>query len=172
MYQHTVVVGHLGKDPEMRYLPSGDPVVRFSVATTRKWTTRDGQPGEKTTWFSVDVFGRQAENCNQYLRKGSLVLVEGEIDARAYTAQDGTPRASLDLRARNVRFLGGRGESGGGGGGEDFDEFAQQGAPAKPQGQRPVGGNRGGGQRPPSDDLFPEKPEGGGDSIGEDDIPF
>lgn len=113
MYQNTIVVGHLGRDPEMRYTPSGDPVVNFSVATSYRYTDREGQQQEKTTWFNVSVFGKQAESCNQYLSKGRLVLVEGEVSARAYTAQDGTPRASLDLRASRVRFLGGgRGEQG------------------------------------------------------------
>jgi single-strand DNA-binding protein len=111
MYQNTVVVGHLGRDPEMRYLPSGTPVTSFSVATTRKWNDAEGQQQEKTTWFRVSVFGKQAEACNQYLTKGRLVLVAGEVDASAYTAKaTGEARASLELRARTVRFLGGRGE--------------------------------------------------------------
>ena len=67
MYQNTIVVGHLGRDPEMRYLPSGTPVTSFSIATTRKWNNAEGQPQEKTTWFRVSVFGKQAESCNQYL---------------------------------------------------------------------------------------------------------
>lgn len=111
MYQNTVVVGHLGRDPEMRYLPSGTPVTSFSIATTRKWSDAEGQPQEKTTWFRVSVFGKQAEVCNQYLAKGRLVLVAGEIDASAWSDKTtGEARASLELRARTVRFLGGRGE--------------------------------------------------------------
>ena len=111
MYQNTVVVGHLGRDPEMRYLPSGNPVTGFSIATNRKWTNAEGQPQEKTTWFRVSVFGKQAESCNQYLTKGSLVLVEGEIDVSTWSDKtSGDPRATLELRARTVRFLGGRGE--------------------------------------------------------------
>jgi single-strand DNA-binding protein len=111
VYQNTVVVGHLGRDPEMRYLPSGTPVTSFSIATTRKWSDAEGQPQEKTTWFRVSVFGKQAEVCNQYLAKGRLVLVAGEIDASAWSDKTtGEARASLELRARTVRFLGGRGE--------------------------------------------------------------
>ncbi len=111
MYQNTVVVGYLGRDPEMRYTPSGTPVTNFSVATTRKWTNAEGQPQEKTTWFRVSVFGKQAEACNQYLTKGRLVLVAGDVDASAWSDKtSGEPRASLQLRARTVRFLGGRGE--------------------------------------------------------------
>jgi len=111
MYQNTVVVGHLGRDPEMRYTPSGTPVTNFSIATTRKWTNAEGQPQEKTTWFRVSVFGKQAEACNQYLTKGRLVLVAGDIDVSAWTDKaTSEPRAKLELRARTVRFLGGRGE--------------------------------------------------------------
>jgi single-strand DNA-binding protein len=109
MYQNTIVVGYLGRDPEMRYTPSGAAVTSFSMATTRKWTNQDGSPGEKTTWFRVTAWRKLAETCNQYLTKGRLVLVEGEIDASAWTPQDGgDPRATLELTARNVRFLGRR----------------------------------------------------------------
>lgn len=111
MYQKTIVIGHLGKDPEMRYTPSGQAVTNFSVATSRKWTDKNGQQQEKTTWFRVVAWDKLGELCNQYLSKGRLVLVEGDIDASAFTGQDGQPRASLELSARNVRFLGG-GQSG------------------------------------------------------------
>jgi len=111
MYQSTVVVGHLGRDPEMRYTPDGTPVTSFNIATTRKWTNAEGQPQEKTTWFRVTAWRKLAETCNQYLAKGRLVLVEGDVEASAWTAKtDGEPRATLELRARTVRFLGGRGE--------------------------------------------------------------
>ncbi len=110
MYQKTIVVGHLGRDPEMRYLPSGTPVTNFSVATTRKWTDAEGQPQEKTTWFRVAVWGKQAEIANQYLTKGQLVLVEGDVEASAWTDREGQARASLELRAWNFRMLGRKGE--------------------------------------------------------------
>lgn len=111
MYQKTIVVGHLGRDPEMRYTPSGVPVTSFSVATTRKWTNPSGEPQEKTTWFRVTAWRKLAETCAQYLTKGRLVLVEGEIDASSWTDKEGNPRASLELTASNVRFVGGRGEA-------------------------------------------------------------
>jgi single-strand DNA-binding protein len=124
MYQKTVVVGHLGKDPEMRYTPSGVPVTSFSVATTRKWSSASGEQQEKTTWFRVTCWRKLAELTAQYLKKGRLVLVEGDIDASAFTDRDGNARASLELTATNIKFLGGRGEGGegstGGTGGEDF----------------------------------------------------
>ena len=107
MYQRTIVVGHLGRDPEMRYTQEGTPVTSFSVATTRRWSDREGQPREETTWFRVSAWGRQAETCNQYLSKGRLVLVEGIVSAQAYKGKDGEPRSSLELRASRVVFLGG-----------------------------------------------------------------
>jgi single-strand DNA-binding protein len=111
MYQKTVVVGHLGNDPEMRYTASGVPVTSFNLATTRRWTNQNGEQQEKTTWFRVSVWRKQAETVAEYLKKGRLVLVEGEVEARAFTDRDGNPRASLELTANNVRFLGGRGDS-------------------------------------------------------------
>lgn len=110
MYASTTIVGNLGADAEMRYTPSGTAVSNFRVAVNERWNDRDGQPQEKTTWFRVAVWGKQAEAINQYLVKGRLVLVEGTVEARAYTAKDGTPRAALELRARDVRFLGGKGD--------------------------------------------------------------
>lgn len=111
MYQSTVVVGHLGRDPEMRYTPDGTPVTTFNVATTRRWTGPDGQPQEKTTWFRVTAWRKLAETCNQFLAKGRLVLVEGDIDVSTWNDKtSGEPRAMLELRARTVRFLGAKGE--------------------------------------------------------------
>lgn len=107
MFQKTIIVGNLGRDPEMRYTPSGVPVTTFSVAVNRRWTDQQGQPQEKTTWFRVTAWRKLAELCNQYLSKGRQVLVEGDIDASAWLGQDGQPRASLELTARTVRFLGG-----------------------------------------------------------------
>ncbi|HQJ50176.1 MAG TPA: single-stranded DNA-binding protein [Anaerolineae bacterium] len=80
MYQNTIVVGHLGRDPEMRYTPDGTPVTTFNIATSRKWTNPEGQPQEKTTWFRVTAWRKLAENCNQFLAKGRLVLVEGDSE--------------------------------------------------------------------------------------------
>ncbi len=79
MYQTVIIVGHLGRDPEMRYLPNGQAVTSFSIASGRKYTGSDGQLVDETTWFRISVFGKQAEACNQYLKKGSSVLVEGRL---------------------------------------------------------------------------------------------
>jgi single-strand DNA-binding protein len=111
MYQHVVIVGYLGRDPEMRYTQDGTPVTTMSVATSRKWKGADGQMKEETTWFRVTVWGRMAEACNQYLSKGRLVLVEGTVTASAWKSREGEAMASLELRATGVKFLGGgRGE--------------------------------------------------------------
>ena len=121
MYQTTTVIGRLGRDPEMRYMPNGDPVTSFSVATDRAYTDRNGQKVKETTWFRVSVFGKQAENVNQYLHKGSMVLVEGRlgIDAKTggpkvFTRQDGTVSASFEIVANTVRFLSPKSEGGAG----------------------------------------------------------
>ena len=111
MYQRLVLVGNLGRDPEMRYTPQGTPVTSFPVATSRKYTTADGQQKEETVWFRVQVWGKQGETVNQYLTKGRKVLVEGTLipdengGPRVWTGQDGKPRASFEIRAQTVRFL-------------------------------------------------------------------
>ena len=119
MYQTLILVGNLGKDPEMRYTPSGKPVTSFSVATSHQYTNNNGETVKETVWFRVTTWGKQAEVCNQYLKKGNKVLVEGRLTAdsatggpRVWTAQDGTPRASFEVTANTVRFLSSRGEGG------------------------------------------------------------
>ncbi len=119
MYQQLIIVGNLGRDPEMRYTPSGTPVTSMNIATNRKYTGSDGQVVKETTWFRVSVFGKAAENCAQYLKKGSAVLVDGRLTPdkntggpRTYQRQDGTMGATYEDAANNVRFLSGRGESG------------------------------------------------------------
>jgi single-strand DNA-binding protein len=116
MYHKIIVAGYLGRDPEMRYTPSGKAVTNFSVASTRRWTSGDGQQQEETVWFRVSAWGRQAEVCNQYLAKGRAVLVEGRLQSdngnpRVWTGQDGQPRASFEITAQTVRFLGRRDEA-------------------------------------------------------------
>jgi single-strand DNA-binding protein len=115
MYQKIIIVGNLGRDPEMRYMPDGTAVTNLSVATSRKWTGGNGEPVEETAWFRVSVWGSQAEACNQYLASGRKVLVEGilQVDPatggpRTFTRQDGTVGASFEIRAFTVKFLSGR----------------------------------------------------------------
>ena len=130
MYQKMILIGNLGRDPEMRYTPSGVPVTTFSVATTRRWNNANGEQQEKTTWFRVTAWQRLAETCNQYLTKGRQVLVEGEIDVSAWSGSDGQPRATLELTARTVRFMGSRSDQGGGSYGPAASEDALGDAPS------------------------------------------
>jgi single-strand DNA-binding protein len=127
---HTVIlIGNLGRDPEMRYTPSGQPVTSFSVASNRSYTGSDGQKVDETIWFRITAWGKQAETCNQYLRKGSKVLVEGRLvpdkngGPRVWTKQDGTAAASFEVNASTVRFLSTRGE---GGSGENIEEHPSE----------------------------------------------
>ena len=129
MYHTIIIVGNLGKDPEMRFTPAGQAVTNFNVATSRQYTGSDGTQVKETIWFRISAWGKQAETCNQYLRKGSKVLVEGRLTPdpstggpRVFTRQDGTTGASFEITASNVRFMSTRAEGEGEGGGSDFPE--------------------------------------------------
>ncbi|HXF86363.1 MAG TPA: single-stranded DNA-binding protein [Anaerolineales bacterium] len=115
MYHTLIIVGNVGKDPEMRYTPSGQAVTSFSVATNRQYTTGNGEQVKETIWFRVTTWGKQAEICNQYIKKGMKVLVEGRLTPdkttggpRVWTKQDGTVGASFEVTAGTVRFLSSR----------------------------------------------------------------
>ena len=112
MYHTIIIVGNLGRDPELRMTPSGAETCQFSVAASRKYTTSTGDSVAETTWFRCHTWGKLAENCNQYLKKGARVLIEGKLtpdrdtgSPHLYQAQDGTWRASYDVKADMVRFL-------------------------------------------------------------------
>ena len=111
MYQKIIIIGNLGRDPEMRYTPDGNPVTSFSMATSRRFSEKD-----ETTWFRVTVWGKQAEACNQYIHKGSKVLVEGRLrpdssgNPTVFQRKDGTWGASYEITADTVRFLTPKGE--------------------------------------------------------------
>ena len=117
MYHTIILVGNLGRDPEMRYTPSGQAVTNFSIAINDNYTSKAGEKVERTIWVRVSTWGKQAENCNQYLSKGSKVLVEGRLVAdttggpRIWTRQDGTAGTSFEVSATTVRFLSSKGES-------------------------------------------------------------
>lgn len=122
MYQKVIIAGNLGGDPELRYTPQGTPVANFSVATNESWTDQSGQQQERTTWFRVTAWRRLAETCSQYLTKGRQVLVEGRMNPdpqtgapRIWTGNDGVARASYEITALTVKFLGGRGMAAEGG---------------------------------------------------------
>lgn len=111
MYHKIVIVGNLGRDPELRYTPSGKPVTNFSVAANRKWTNSDGTPGSETTWFRISAWGRLAEVVNEYCKKGQLVMVEGRMNSdefgnpRVWQTNAGESRASYEVVAQMVKFL-------------------------------------------------------------------
>ena len=105
----ATVVGHLGRDPEIRYLPSGEAVANFSVATTEKWKDKaTGEPREEVEWHRISVFGRLAEIVGEYLKKGTLVYVQGKLKTRKYTDKDGVDRYATEIRAETMKMLGGR----------------------------------------------------------------
>ena len=127
---HTIIIaGNVGRDPEMRYTPSGQAVTSFSVATSRSYTGSNGQQVKETIWFRISAWGKLAETCSQYLKKGSKVLVEGRMNAdsngnpRTFQRNDGTTGASFEVTANTVRFLSSRGETSGSG--EDTDVGAE-----------------------------------------------
>ena len=119
MYHTIIIVGNVGKDPEMRYTPSGQAVTSFSVATNRQYTASSGEQVKETIWFRVSTWGKQAEICNQYVKKGSKVLVEGRLTPdkntggpRIWQKQDGSSGSSFEVTASTVRFLSSRSEAG------------------------------------------------------------
>ncbi len=119
MFHTIIIVGNVGRDPEMRYTPSGNAVTSFSVATSRNYPSQ-GQTVKETIWFRVSCWGRQAEIANTYVKKGQKVLVEGRLVAdqngnpRIYTRSDGTPASSFEISATNLKMLSSRSESEGG----------------------------------------------------------
>jgi len=126
-WHQTIIVGNLGGDPELKYLQSGSAVCNFSVAVSERWRDRQtNEQREKTTWYRVAVWGPQAETCNTYLSKGRQVMCIGNVSARGYMNNNGEAAASLDMTARDVRFLsGGSGsDSGGSQGGNDNNDRA------------------------------------------------
>ena len=118
---HTVILaGNVGRDAEMKYTDKGQPYTKFSVATNRQYTSGNGETVKETIWFNVTTWAKQAEICNQYVKKGSKVLVEGRLEAdpatgspRVWKSQDGSSKASFEVTASTVRFLSGRDEASG-----------------------------------------------------------
>ena len=141
----VVLVGNLGKDPEVRFTQTGKAVANFSIATSEKWKGQDGQNQEKTEWHNIVVWGNQAEACGRYLSKGRQVFVQGRLQTRKWTDQNGQDRYTTEVVAQRVQFLGGGGQ-GQGTGGQGY-------------------GDQGGGQYDPT---YGQPPAGGID----DDIPF
>lgn len=150
----VILVGRLGRDPETRYTGGGQAVANFSVATDETYKDRNGERQKRTEWHKIVVWGKQAEIAQQYLKKGSLVFIEGRIQSREWQDKEGQKRTSFEIVANNFRMLGGRGESGGGGGGSSRggDEFESQAGP--------------------SEESFSGGGGGSGPEISDEDIPF
>lgn len=150
----VILVGNLGRDPEMRYLPSGEAVANLAVATTDKYKDKSGQMVEQTEWHRVAFFGRTAEVCGQYLKKGSQVYVEGALRTRKYTDKEGIERYATEIRGDRMQMLGGRS----GGGMADMDDAGFNQAPPRSQ------------PRPAAQPA--QRPASSGFDDMDDDIPF
>ena len=120
----VILIGNLGRDPEVRYLPNGDAVANLNLATTEKWKDKSGEAQEQTEWHRISFFGRQAEICGEYLRKGSSIYVEGRLQTRKWTDKEGVERYSTEIRGDRMQMLGGRTGSAG------FDNTAREPEPA------------------------------------------
>jgi len=165
----VIIVGNLGSDPELRYTADGRGVVTMRIATNERFTDRDGNPRERTEWHRIVVWGKQAENCNQYLSKGRQVYVEGRLQTREWEDRDGNRRFTTEVVADRVVFLSGAsGERG-----PRTGSYSNSGPRA--------GGAESGGfpQQPGADGFFSEPPAGRGgagssqDSLpADDDVPF
>ena len=108
----VMLIGHLGRDPELRYTASGTPVCNFSMAVSRRWSGRDGEQQEETDWFRVTAWNKLAETCANYLAKGRQVYIEGRVKLDTYTGQDGQERSSLAVTAFEMQMLGSRRDQG------------------------------------------------------------
>ena len=155
----VILVGRLGRDPETRYTGGGQAVANFSVATDETYKDKAGERQKRTEWHKIVVWGKQAEIAQQYLKKGSLIFIEGRIQSREWQDKEGQKRTSFEIVATNFRMLGGRGDGGGSGGGSAS-----------------VGGARAEehDQSGPSDDFGGQGGGGGaaGPEISDEDIPF
>jgi len=149
----VIIIGNLGRDPEMRYLPSGDAVANLRVATTDKYKDKSGDMQEVTEWHSVAFFGKIAEVCGQYLKKGSQVYVEGSLRTRKWQDKEGNDRYTTEIRGDRMQMLGGR--SGGGSGGmADYDALPSDAMPSSaPRSGKPSGGGNAGGMNDMDDDI-------------------
>jgi single-strand DNA-binding protein len=107
----VILIGNLGADPEVRYMPSGDAVANLRIATTENWKDKGGEKQEKTEWHRVSFFGRQAEICGEYLKKGSAIYVEGSLQTRKWQNKEGQDQYTTEIRGDRMQMLGGRGGS-------------------------------------------------------------
>ena len=170
MLNKVMIIGRLGRDPELRYTASGTPVANLNIATDESYTDRDGNKVERTEWHRVVVFQKQAEYCSNYLRKGRLVFVEGSLQTRKWQDQQGLDRYSTEIRANHVRFLDSQGSQNGYAGAQGGD---------LPAGDEPSYGGGGRGRPQPSQRQQPRKtdaedlgPAFPSEASGMDEVPF
>lgn len=168
MLNKVMIIGRLGRDPELRYTQTGSPICTLNIATDESYTDRDGNRVDRAEWHRVIVFQRAAENCSQYLTKGSLVYVEGSLQTRKWQDQQGQDRYSTEIKAQRVQFLDRRGDAAGMG-----VPSGSEGGYAAPRRQAPAGRPQHGRQQPPRqddyEDLGPAFPS---EASGMDDVPF
>lgn len=148
----VILLGRIGRDPEIRYLPSGEAVANLALATSEVWKDKQGEKQEKTEWHRISFFGRLAEVCGEYVKKGSLLYVDGSISTRKYTDKDGIEKYATEIKGREMQMLGGR---------NDRQDTQQQAAPAAPP-QR---------QAAPSQSAPAPRAPSGFDDM-DDDVPF
>ena len=143
----VILIGNLGKDPETRYLPSGDAVTNFSIATTEKWKNKSGEQQEHTEWHRISMFGKVAEIAGEYLKKGSPVYVEGRIRTRKWQDKEGQDKYTTEIVGDRMQLLGSRGGGSGSasGGAEPMAREPREPAAAASGGGKPAAGKKGGG---------------------------
>ena len=169
----AMLIGNLGSDPEIRTIPSGARVAQFSLATSRRWNDKSGQPQEKTEWHRIVAWDRLVDVIERYVKKGDRLYVEGEIEYRQYQDKDGVTKYATEIRAREVMLLSSRGEGGGdferggGGGGRSYQPAARGGGSGGGQGGG--GGGAAGGGRAGGNDYDDFQPPAFED---DDDLPF
>lgn len=163
----VILVGRLGRDPETRYTGGGQAVANFSVATDETYKDKNGERQKRTEWHKITVWGKQAEIAQQYLKKGSLVFIEGRIQSREWQDKEGQKKVSFDIVASNFRMLGGKSDGGSGGGGGGYNRGAGS------------GGSGGGGEEfeqgghsAPAEDTYSGGGGNSGPEISDEDIPF
>ena len=158
----VILVGRLGRDPETRYTSGGQAVANFSVATDESYKDRNGERQKRTEWHKIVVWGKQAEIAQQYLKKGSLVFIEGRIQSREWQDKEGQKRTSFEIVANNFRMLGGRAEG----------AAAAAGGGGMGSGVARGGGDEMESHAAPADDFGGGQSSGGGPEISDEDIPF
>ncbi|MBL8309498.1 MAG: single-stranded DNA-binding protein [Burkholderiales bacterium] len=156
----VTLIGNLGRDPEMRYLPSGEAVATFSIATTEQWKDKQGNKQERTDWHRIEFIGRTAEVCGEYLKKGAPVYIEGRIQYDKWTDKEGVEKTMTKIRGDRMQMLGGRG---GGGSSDAPYEEDKGGSTPRQSGQPFQGGGAGSASNAPKKAKLDDF---------DDDIPF